>query len=283
MTLGIAWVGTRADGRRHLYLSSDSRTRGGLVLDVCPKIIPLPRGDCAICFAGSTVATYPLMLQLQNAVQAHQPALDRSLDIATLKNHLLRVFSDIVNGIKDASFNLEPSDLQFIFAGYSWMAKDFKIWTIYYSAKQKSFRARDSVSFVPRLTKAAFIGDWAKEARSRLLRHLAITQAPPETMTEYGPFEVLRDLLRQEAPDIRSSIGGAPQLVRIGEHMNTRVLAILWPDKTGQPTLMGRTLYDYENTDNWILDPDGLVMHKPRSYGNRGDGTLEPSDGFVIK
>ena len=129
MTLGIAWVGSRADGRKHLYLTSDSRTRGGMALDRCPKILPLPRSDSAICFAGNTAATYPLMLQLLNAINAHQPALDRSLDIGTLKQHLLRVFTDILRGIVYAAAPIETPDVQFIFAGYSWMAKRFRIWT----------------------------------------------------------------------------------------------------------------------------------------------------------
>jgi hypothetical protein len=283
MTLGIAWVGTRSDGRRHLYLASDSRTRGSMIIDVCPKIIPLARGDCAICFAGDTAATYPLMLQLQNAVNAHQPALDRTLDIGTLKTHLLRVFTDMVNGITDAAMPIKPSDVRFIFAGYSWMSKDFKIWTITYSNEQRVFHARDSVSFNPALSKVAFIGDWAKQARTALHRHLTGRTSRENKPVEYEPFEVLRDLLRVAAANKAATIGGAPQLVRIGEHMNTRVLAIRWPNSSGKPNLMGRELYDYENTDNWILDPDTLKIYTPRSFGNRSETPLESAGNFVIE
>ena len=63
MTIGLAWIGKRADGREHLYIASDSRVTGGQRLDACPKILTLPRSDCTLCFAGHTAATFPLMIQ----------------------------------------------------------------------------------------------------------------------------------------------------------------------------------------------------------------------------
>jgi len=71
MTIGVAWVGTLRD-REHLFFASDSRVRGGHHFDACPKILTLPRSDCAICFAGETAAAYPLMLQVAQAIGAHE-------------------------------------------------------------------------------------------------------------------------------------------------------------------------------------------------------------------
>src|SRR5580658_2883360 len=96
MTVALAWVGKRKDGLEHLYIASDSRLTGHR-MDVCPKILVLPRSDCALCFAGDTHTTYPLMLQLANAIAAHEPARDRSLDISRVKDHLLRLFKDMVS------------------------------------------------------------------------------------------------------------------------------------------------------------------------------------------
>lgn len=108
MTVVAAWVGRRKDGREHLYIASDSRVSGGQRLDVCPKIMMLPRSDCALCFAGDTATTYPLMLQLGYAIAAHEPARERNLDIARVKAHLLRVFTDVVNRIADAVARCVP-------------------------------------------------------------------------------------------------------------------------------------------------------------------------------
>ncbi len=268
MTLAMAWVGKRKDGLSHLYIASDSRTRGGMVFDFCPKILTLPRSDCAICFAGDTAATYPLMLQLSSAISAHLPAKDRSLDIRTLKPHLLRVFTDIINNIKNPMSPIEPDDVQFIFCGYSWISKSFEIWTIYYSKKDKKFAARPAINMHAMMGQVAFIGDVARDARAKFITRLNSYAGEKPEHFEFEPFKVLRDMLRSAGRD--ASIGGAPQLVRIAEHMNTKVLGVKWAEKEQRfITIMGRRIFDYENTDNFTIDPDTFEHTRPRSFGVR--------------
>lgn len=276
MTIAMAWVSKRNDGLTHLYLASDSRTRGAMVFDFCPKILTLPRSDCAICFAGNTAATYPLMLQLANAIDSHLPAKNRALDIRTLKPHLLRVFTDIIKNINDKLDPITPSDVQFIFCGYSWLSQSFEIWTIYYSKAERKFEARPSVSFHELMPKVAFIGDVAKVARSRLMKRLNAFDETKNKHLEFEPLLVLKEMLTDSTRD--ASIGGAPQLVKISQHMNTTSIGILWPDADGnkQPTLMGRKIFDYENIDNVMLDLDTFAFQRPRSFGFREiDNTLE--------
>jgi hypothetical protein len=85
------------------------------------------------------------------------------------------------------------------------------------------------------------------------------------------PFEVLTNLLKEAAPD--ESIGGAPQLLRVTAHMNTRPLCVKWQ---GDVSLFGRPLFDYENSDYWIMDPDTLKIERPRKYGQRA---VAPREG----
>jgi hypothetical protein len=289
MTIAMAWVAPRKDGRRHLYIASDSRTRGAMVMDCCPKILTLPRSDCAICFAGNTAATYPLMMQLANAIAAHGPAHDRSLDIATLRAHLLRVFSDIVAGIHDAALPMQKSDVQFIFGGYSWLKKDFCIWTIHYSEARNKFAARPANNFHPQMNQIAFIGDVAKDFRKKLIARLSDNGVERSNHFEYIPLALLRDELR--AADGTSSIGGPPQLVRIAEHMNTRILAVEWEatanpqePRAGNraPTILGRPLFDYENVDYWVLNPDTFDTERPRAFGYRQKEQLSSQLGRGI-
>lgn len=276
MTLAMAWVGTRKDGLTHLYIASDSRTRGGMVFDYCPKILTLPRSDCAICFAGDTAATYPLMLQLANAISLHLPAKERSLDIRTLKPHLLRVFTDIINSVKDSVTPIKPSDVQFLFFGYSWISKTFEIWTIYYSDKDRKFSARPANNLHPMMPKVAFIGDVAKKARAKLIERLNSYKDKIPQHFEFEPFKVLRDMLRDAKQE--SSIGGAPQLVRIAEHMNTKVIGVKWGNANNKfTTVMGRQIFEYENTDNLTIDPDTFKYTRPRSFGYR-EPQLEEQD-----
>ena len=263
MTIALAWVGTRSDGREDLFFASDSRTRGGLVLDVSPKILTLPRSDCAVCFAGDTAATYPLMMQLANAIGAHGPARDRALDIGSLKGHLLRVFSDIVAGIPKPPQPILCRDVQFLFGGFSWRRKGFRLWTFYWNDNSRQFRARESVNFLDgRLDRVAFIGDWAPKFRGLLCQKLRL----PGGKTLLEPLALLADVLTKADPD--STIGGPPQLVRISPHMNTRPLCVLW-GRDRRPTLFGRPLYDYENCDYWAIDPFTGESFSPRVFGRR--------------
>ena len=259
MTLAISWLATRSDGREDLYFASDSRTRGARVFDFSPKILTLPRSDCAICFAGETGATYPLMLQLSSAISAHQPARERNMDIGEVKGHLLRVFSDMMTRVTDESEPLTSTDPQFLFGGYSWRAKGFRLWTVYYDGASRSFRAREALTFHKRLKKAAFIGDWARPYRAELTK--ALNDCPKGRLAEFEPLQLLAKILRRVS--IKDSIGGAPQVLRVGPHMNTRPFCVLWGDQN-QPHLFGRPLFDYENCDFWSIAPDSGTIQPPR-------------------
>src|SRR5216683_2178929 len=92
MTLGMAWVRS-IGGIRELIVASDSRLSGGQFWDANPKIMLLPRSDCVLSFAGETDSAYPLMMQAYNSIVMFQAAVNRSLDVANLKGHLIRVFN----------------------------------------------------------------------------------------------------------------------------------------------------------------------------------------------
>ena len=270
MTLALAWIAKRSDGREDLYFASDSRTRGGMVLDVTPKILTLPRSDCAICFAGDTGATFPLMLHISAAIAAHAPAHERNLDIGELKGHLLRVCTDIMGTVVDRPIPLHPTDVQFIFGGYSWRAKDFCLWTIYYETKSKRFRARSADNFHPRLRKAAFIGDWATRFRAELTKEL--NRDLEGRVAQHEPMKLLSQFLKKAGKG--DSIGGAPQVVRVGPHMKTRPFCVKWGEPQ-RPYLFGRMLFEYENCDFWVIDPDSGKVEAPRHFNLDKQSNLE--------
>lgn len=67
------------------------------------------------------------MLHMANAIAAHEPARERSLDIAQVKDHLLRVSNDFVSRAKDVADQMRAGDGQFLFGGYSWRSKAFRL------------------------------------------------------------------------------------------------------------------------------------------------------------
>ncbi len=124
MTVAAAWVGRLNSGRDQLWVASDSRVTGGHTLDACPKILTLPRSDSVLCFAGNTAAAYPLMLQIANAIAAHQPARDRAMDLLRLKNHVVRVCTDLISRFRGRPTPFLTGEVQLLLAGYSWEAQD---------------------------------------------------------------------------------------------------------------------------------------------------------------
>jgi len=184
------------------------------------------------------------------------------MDIARVKAHLLRLFTDLVRSLKTPAVPFKSDDAQFLFAGYSWLKKDFRIWTIRYLEKEKMFISRESLNFSVSLQKVAFIGDWATRLRGILARRLNSVQGAGQVYLE--PLQSLSHMI-VEAKDT-DTIGGPPQLIRITQHMNTRPLCVRWKN---EDTLLGRRLFDYENTDYWIVDPLTLKFRQPRKFGHR--------------
>jgi hypothetical protein len=70
------------------------------------------------------------------------------------------------------------------------------------------------------------------------------------------PFAVLRDMIRTSN---FPSIGGAPQVIKIYEHMNAVPAGVFWPDKeSGTVSVLGRPLMQYEKVRWRTIDPDSI-------------------------
>jgi hypothetical protein len=72
---------------------------------------------------------------------------------------------------------------------------------------------------------------------------------------EMEPFDLVVKMLRD--PQHASSIGGAPQLIKVYQYMKSVSFPLYWPDKaTGKVYLQGRPCVGYERLDTKIVDPD---------------------------
>lgn len=280
MTVAMAWTRQIATCEE-LVFCSDSRLSGdGRTIDVCQKVITLPRSDCAIAFAGYTGDAFPLMHQLATAIAAHEPLRRGSLDIQPLLTHTLKIFTGLASAIKDASPGMDLPSVEFIFGGYSWIKKRFRIWNIRYDSEQHAFVAFPARQYcahpkaqriftcrqrrrsdVAHLGLLAVAGDQGSNALDRL-NSLIVGRAEGKRVSELEgfnmePFEVVRDMLRDgnKAP----TIGGAPQVVKVYQYMQSAPLGVFWPSKdAGVVHLAGRPIQGYENVDRWIIDPDAL-------------------------
>jgi hypothetical protein len=267
MTICAAWV-RKLGNHEELLIASDSRLRGGRTIDYCPKLLVLPRLDCAVCFAGSTDLAFPLMLQLSLAAEAHPPSLKRVLDLRPFVTHAVKIFNSMAGAIRTTTAEMKTPDVSFIIGGYSWRRKRFEIYTIRYSSIQERF--------IPQFAKprhgigqVVFAGDVRQEAERNFFKIVQERHADPGYRgMDMEPFEVIRDMLRRAGS--HDSIGGAPQLAKVNQYLYGTTIAVYWPSKaTGIPYLQGRPIMDFEKVDRWILDPDTLwLSHQWLSGGH---------------
>jgi hypothetical protein len=301
MTVAAAWI-RKIGNWEELVFVSDSRLSGdGRNLDVSPKILTLPRSDCAICFGGETEHAFPMMLQLTLAIDAHWPTREGSFPLSKLKKHALRVFGGMAEYIQSTVHPVqnELPGAHFLFGGYCWIKKRFDLWAIRYIAADERFvaepaqwlsychRAHDAVlrfnteiEGTRPIARVAFAGDHAKAARSMLLKRVADAEFHGEGLMhlDMEPFAVVRDMLRDPQlrdPDHPHTIGGAPQVVKVFQYMKSAPVAVYWPDKrSGRVHLQGRPCLGYEQIDRTILNPDTFAVEHP-VYSPNHDDALE--------
>jgi hypothetical protein len=228
-----------------------------------------------------------MMLQLDLAIGAYEPARRGGLDITSLRKHALKVLDRTAQEIRSSPKMSQKQSIvpeaTFLFGGYSWIKKTFQMWTIAFDVEGGCFTAQPAHSIryhlkanqfvysaskylnTPETTaKIAFAGDQATEGRSRLaaLLNSKYSAAGHFKGLNWEPFEVIRDMLRD--PKHSETIGGAPQIVKVYQYFQAAPLAVYWPSRaSGKVVLQGRPCLGYERIDRWILDPNTLLSENP--------------------
>lgn len=291
MTITAAWVRTLRNCKE-LIVVSDSRLNGAKKMDCGQKVIALPRSDAFICFAGDTDWAYPLIHQVANAISTYEKSATRAQDITTLKSHVLKVFTDLLLSVHDAIGDEGIPSVQFLFGGYSWIKKEFLIWKIHYhipkikntpkNAYEHKKLIKELSGFIASPAKKwhgqswIFCGDseYENKARDKLQKILINRNiGPGQTKNfkfDWEPFEVICGLLREvnSNPVLyrTASIGGAPQILKVYEHLNARYLGVDWKIAHCEKSdiyVCGRKILPYETPTLWILDPDTLISRHP--------------------
>jgi hypothetical protein len=185
------------------------------------------------------------------------------MDLGAMRGHILRVLNGMLPYLRNPArgqSGFEDLDTVFLLAGYSWIMGAFRIWSLHFDAEAKHFRFRSARKTGAR--RVLFAGDETREASRRLSKILRDREKGPSDGFDMEPFEVIRDMSRDEA---FGSIGGPPQLCKVYRHMNVMPYAIAWPDRHGDVSLLGRPLLPYEQTSLLVLDPDTLETynHEP--------------------
>lgn len=262
MTITIGWI-RKTNKHEELVFASDSRLRSYGSWDANPKIFLLDRTDCSISFAGDTQFSYPLINQIQNFIKSYPKSQNRFQDICHFKGHLLNMMNFMLSHKSDK----ETPKVVFLFGGYSWDRKKFYLWHIFFDENIEQFVSAEVTPWKGIKTHRviSFIGDYHLEFRKRLIDLMKSREKFIEGHFDMEPFEVLRDMIRE---DKFIDIGGAPQLLKVYEHMNRTPIAVKWNVVNVEvTTLLGRPLQVYEKMNYPTIDPDTLKIEGGTTYG----------------
>lgn len=272
MTITIAWE--RKLGKySEIVLCSDSRLTGGGNIDVCQKIFPLPRGDAAVGFCGSTLIAYPIINQFISYVCHYKKNLDRALDGTQLSRRLAELANKFLESYIDPiDLRSELMETSFITAVYSWKLQRPIINKIVYDGGPKRYVAASSrfpKAKSPRLHKAgqfALIGDISNRYYDTLS---TLIDFESSSAFDMEPFSALASMLNNpefisRKSALRGPIGGAPQLFKIYPYLKTLEIAVRWPNaESGKLFLNGREIFDFEKIMIPEIDAETLEMFYP--------------------
>lgn len=245
MTLTIAWV-RKVGQSEELIIASDSRLRSLGAWDAAPKIIPLPRKDSAIAFAGDTNYAYPIMIQVVNSINSWSAALDRRKTLEELKGQIVRMINLMLNQISDVPRDLkENPSAFFLLAGYDWRSQDFKIWTLHFDQSIDGFTFRPASGWTGGHAekKLAIVGDEINEAREVIVEHLRTSEGIRPGHFDMEPMKALAYMVDSER---FYSIGGNIQMVKIYKSLQCLPFIV---SRKGVRSLFGRPLFDYEKSE----------------------------------
>ena len=267
MTIASAWVRTLENGAEELFFCSDSRLSNGKRFDHCQKTFRFNRTDAAICFAGRTDWAYPMIIAAIKAADLHAPSQTRSLTLSKFKAHLLNLLNQMQREVHNFARGEDVPDVTFLFGGYDWWTKSFRLWRIEFDQKTSSFVANERAgsNALGGLGKIEIAGDpeWIDALRKSVKalaqsRYGPDMRQPPTARFNMEPFECIRDILRDSSAG--DSIGGAPQAVKIYQYLNSTDVGFFWPQlEGGRLFLSGRPLLDYERAEiRSVIDPDSI-------------------------
>lgn len=284
----MAWVRNVGE-YEELVFCSDNRLRFGCAWDACQKIFPLPRGDCAITFAGDTHFSYPFIHAAINAVSLHRGSSNRLVDITEAKTFLLKAINSMLANIRDFAHgqeSFEEPNLRLVFGGYSWRQKRFILWKFFFNPGEREFRhgeiknwrglgtgrkvvilgdpeaSRSAQRLAERKGEAApsEAEDVERQAKDNLIALLKSRGVKEGHGLDMEPFEVLREFIRD---DLSPYVGGSPQLVKIYQHLNAQPFGVRWPSyDNGKVSILGRILETGEKVHAPIIDPDSLSVER---------------------
>jgi hypothetical protein len=273
----VAWIRAKERGEE-LWFASDSRLSGdGSIWDDCPKLFLTPRRDIAAAFSGDTAQAYPLLLQMANSISAHWSAVDGTLELTYLVDHLERIANHmlariatdpLVHGAASPGPFERRSDA-IVLGGYSRHVNGLVIRALQFDRSAESWKfvkARSRSQIGPNKVFRIFGDRTAASRYAYLLEERLRDTGKLKTARPFDlePLKTLWSFLAMPETEERPlpagrrprSVGGPPQVIQVRPGGSATPFAVRWgPPAEPRTYLLGRVALPNEHLDVPMIAP----------------------------
>ena len=261
MTLCTAYIRQFSD-TEELIFATDSCLTGGEKWRHGIKLFELPRKDCLLCFAGSTIRAYPLVLNLVSSIHLDNYQQSSSATLEEVLEFLSELFTKLVKTITEVDkeqIHDERGAARFLFGGWDWREGPngaFRVWELFYSKEVEGFIFRELTNNSTQTIFYTFLGDAAidveKEAKDRFKKLLA----DEDKIGSKLDMEPLRILSRISLDKGIREVDGSLQIAKIYKSNRTEFFGIYWESSKGKPCFQGREYNEINKPLVRYFDPD---------------------------
>jgi len=262
MTLCTAWI-RQTNGSDELVFATDSCLTGGEKWKQGIKLFELPRKDCLLCFAGSTMRAYPLVLNLISSIHLDKYLESPSATIEEVLDFISELFTKLVKTVMSEVQGENIHDLRgeakFLFGGWDWQKSStgaFRVWNLFYSQDVEGFIFKELTNVEDKLKFYTFLGnssiDVEKEAKDRF-KKLLYAEDLFDLKLDMEPLKILRDIsLDKKIQDVDGSL----QIAKVYKSNRTEFFGIYWESSKGKPCFQGREYSEINKPMVRYFDPD---------------------------
>jgi len=265
MTLCTAYIRQSSD-TEELIFATDSCLTGGEKWKHGIKLFELPRKDCLLCFAGSTIRAYPLVLNLVSSIHLDNYLQSPSATLEEVLEFLSELFTKLVKSITEVSkeqIHDERGAARFLFGGWDWQEGPngaFRVWELFYSKEVEGFIFKELTNNSTQIIFYTFLGDAdidvEKEAKERFKKLLA-DEDKIGSKLDMEPLRILSGISLDK--DIRE-VDGSLQIAKIYKSNRTEFFGIYWESSKGKPCFQGREYNEVTKPLVRYFDPDSFEI-----------------------
>jgi hypothetical protein len=261
MTLCTAHI-RQVNDTEELVFATDSCLTGGEKWKHGIKLFELPRKDCMLCFAGSTIRAYPLVLNLVSSIHLDKYLQSPSATLEEVLEFLSEQFTTLVKTITEVGkdqIHEERGAAKFLFGGWDWQKGAngaYRVWKLYYSQEVEGFIFDELTNDSSKTSFSTFLGDAQidieKEAKTRFNKIL-LDEDKVQSKLDMEPLRVLSSISLDKT--IRE-VDGSLQIAKIYKSNRTEFFGIYWESSKGKPCFQGREYNEINKPLVRYFDPD---------------------------